>query len=73
MSRQRPVVDKGSVHSLLPYHVQAIKHGLQDLGCSSLEELHRSLTSVDTRMELRSRSAIVEGGVHDLLNVPCRV
>ena len=33
------VVDKGSLRKYLPYLMQGVKHGLQDVGACSLEEL----------------------------------
>ena len=63
------VVDKGSVKSLLPYFLQGVKHGMQDLGISSVPELHDNLVNGELRMEIRSSAAIKEGNVHDLLLV----
>ena len=60
------VVDKGPLSRYLPYLGQSIRHGLQDMGTSSVCELHRQLHSGELRFELRSTSAQREGGVHDL-------
>ena len=60
------VVDKGSIHRFLPYLVQGVKHGLQDLGNRSLEDLHDSLYKGLLGFELRTHAAQVEGGVHNL-------
>mmetsp|Transcript_27671 Transcript_27671/g.44996 ORF Transcript_27671/g.44996 Transcript_27671/m.44996 type:complete len:565 (+) Transcript_27671:51-1745(+) len=60
------VVDKGSVLRFIPYVVQGIKHGMQDLGVKSLEELRSSVYSGKVRFEVRTGSAIKEGGVHSL-------
>lgn len=35
------VVDKGSLRRYLPYLMQGVKHGIQDVGAYSLEELTR--------------------------------
>jgi IMP dehydrogenase len=60
------VQDKGSLHQYVPYLVQGLKHGLQDIGTSSLEALREQLTSGNLRFELRSPAAQREGGVHGL-------
>ncbi len=60
------VVDKGSIQRYVPYLVQGIKHGFQDLGCRSLPLLHESLYTSRLAFELRSPAAQVEGGVHHL-------
>jgi IMP dehydrogenase len=60
------VVDKGSIHRFLPYLVQGVKHGLQDLGNRSLKHLHESLYGDTLGFELRTHAAQVEGGVHNL-------
>jgi IMP dehydrogenase len=61
------VVDKGSVKNLLPYYLQGVKHGFQDLGAKSIDDLHAQLGDGELRMEVRSQSAIKEGNVHDLV------
>lgn len=61
------VLDKGSVHTLIPYHLQGVKHGMQDLGSQSLNDLHQQLYNGKLRMEVRSGAAIREGNVHDLI------
>ena len=60
------VVDKGSIRRFLPYLVQGVKHGFQDLGAKSLNELHKMRESGTLRFELRTSAAQREGGVHDL-------
>merc|ERR1712137_1346244 len=60
------VQDNGSVHGYIPYLVQSVKHGMQDIGYSSLEQLQHMLYSGDLRFELRSVAAQQEGGIHDL-------
>lgn len=60
------VQDKGSVHRYLPYLTQGIKHGMQDMGASSVDDLRAKLYTGQLRFELRSAAAQREGGVHGL-------
>ncbi|KAJ6690035.1 hypothetical protein OIU85_006331 [Salix viminalis] len=60
------VADKGSVLKLVPYTMQAVKQGFQDLGASSLQSAHDLLRSKTLRLEVRTSAAQVEGGVHGL-------
>lgn len=60
------VVDKGSIQRYVPYLVQGIRHGLQDIGVSSVQALHQALYADQIRFELRTNAAQKEGGVHNL-------
>lgn len=60
------VQDKGSLHRYVPYLVQGMKHGLQDIGMPSVENLRTALETGQLRFELRSPAAQREGGVHGL-------
>jgi IMP dehydrogenase len=60
------VVDKGSVLSFLPYIAQGVRHGLQDVGARSTEDLQARLYAGTLRFEIRSPAAQKEGGVHSL-------
>jgi len=60
------VQDKGSLHQYVPYLVQGAKHGMQDLGCKSADQVKEMLYNGDLRFELRSPAAQREGGVHNL-------
>jgi len=60
------VQDKGTLHAYVPYLIQGIKHGMQDLGTASLEKLQASLHTGELRFELRSPAAQREGGIHNL-------
>ncbi|TQD90936.1 hypothetical protein C1H46_023539 [Malus baccata] len=62
------VADKGSVLKFMPYTMQAVKQGFQDLGASSLESAHDLLKSSILRLEVRTGAAQVEGGVHGLVS-----
>ena len=58
------VAHRGSVTKFVPYLAAGLKHSLQDMGSESLGGLHRSVAAGETRFELRSASAQVEGGIH---------
>eukprot|EP00927_Polykrikos_kofoidii_P002640 TRINITY_DN11060_c0_g1_i1.p1 TRINITY_DN11060_c0_g1~~TRINITY_DN11060_c0_g1_i1.p1 ORF type:complete len:581 (-),score=92.51 TRINITY_DN11060_c0_g1_i1:171-1823(-) len=60
------VQDKGSLHLYLPYLVQGVKHGMQDIGARNIEQLNESIVNGSLRFELRSAAAQREGGVHGL-------
>eukprot|EP00933_Yihiella_yeosuensis_P022442 TRINITY_DN17680_c0_g1_i1.p1 TRINITY_DN17680_c0_g1~~TRINITY_DN17680_c0_g1_i1.p1 ORF type:complete len:530 (-),score=127.70 TRINITY_DN17680_c0_g1_i1:77-1666(-) len=60
------VQDKGSVHRYVPYLIQGIKHGMQDIGAKSVARLQEMLHAGEIRFELRSAAAQREGGVHGL-------
>ncbi|KAM5586878.1 inosine-5'-monophosphate dehydrogenase 2 [Rosa sericea] len=62
------VADKGSVLKFVPYTMQAVKQGFQDLGASSLQSAHDLLRSGVLRLEVRTGAAQVEGGVHGLVS-----
>jgi len=60
------VQDKGPLEAYIPYLIQGIKHGLQDIGTENLETLHKELYEGKVRFEIRSPAAQREGGVHGL-------
>ena len=60
------VPDKGSLRTFLPYLAQCLRHGLQEIGCRNLLEMHGALADGRLRIERRSASAQREGGVHSL-------
>ena len=60
------VVDKGSLHQYLPYLIQGVRHGFQDLGVNGMKDLAEQRKDGRLRCEMRSTSAQVEGGVHGL-------
>lgn len=62
------VADKGSVLKFIPYSMQAVKQGFQDLGASSLQSAHELLRSNVLRLEVRTGAAQVEGGIHGLVS-----
>ncbi|KZV38670.1 inosine-5'-monophosphate dehydrogenase 2-like [Dorcoceras hygrometricum] len=62
------VADKGSVLKFIPYTMQAVKQGFQDLGASSLQSAHDLLRSCVLRLEVRTGAAQFEGGIHGLIS-----
>jgi len=60
------VVDKGSIQRFVPYLLQSIRHGFQDLGAISVTSLKQQRLSGSLRFELRTSAAQREGGVHGL-------
>ncbi|KAJ8761300.1 hypothetical protein K2173_001356 [Erythroxylum novogranatense] len=62
------VADKGSILKILPYTMQAVKQGFQDLGAYSLLSAHDLLRSRTLRLEVRTGAAQAEGGVHGLVS-----
>jgi IMP dehydrogenase len=60
------VQDKGPIDAYIPYLTQGMKHGMQDIGCQSLQDLHVELYAGKLRFEIRSPAAQREGGVHGL-------
>ncbi|XP_050313939.1 inosine-5'-monophosphate dehydrogenase-like [Anthonomus grandis grandis] len=62
------IVDKGSVLKFVPYLQCGIRHGFQDVGVRSLNQLRDKMCSGDVRFELRSHSAQLEGNVHSLFS-----
>jgi IMP dehydrogenase len=61
------VVDKGSVHRFIGgYLYTGIQKSLQDIGCQTLTQLHQQVSQRMIRVEKRTTSAQIEGGVHNL-------
>jgi len=60
------VVDKGHVDKYVPYLVQSLRHGLQDLGVRDLQALTEARYKKSLRFQLRTFAGVREGGVHDL-------
>ncbi|CAH9143116.1 unnamed protein product [Cuscuta epithymum] len=59
------VKDKGSVLKFIPYTMQALKQGFQDIGVSSIHSAHQHLRSGMLRLEVRTGAAQSEGGVQE--------
>lgn len=60
------VADKGSVKRYLPYLRLGVKHGFQDLGVTSIPEMHDQVYNGKLRFQLRTPAAQLEGNVHSL-------
>jgi IMP dehydrogenase len=60
------VVDKGTIRRFVPYLLQGIKHGFQDIGVKSIHELRSGVLAGTIRFEKRSAAAQAEGSVHSL-------
>jgi len=60
------VVDKGTIRRFVPYLLQGIRHGFQDIGVKSVEELRSGVLDGVVRFERRSAAAQAEGSVHSL-------
>jgi IMP dehydrogenase len=60
------VVDKGTLKRFLPYLIQGVRHGFQDIGARNLAELNAMRDGGKLRFEIRSPAAQREGGIHGL-------
>jgi len=60
------VLDKGSLFEYVPYLLQGLKLSFQDMGTKDIATLHERLYQGMIRFEIRSASAQLEGGVHDM-------
>ena len=58
------VVDRGSLRKFIPYLIAGLEHSLQDIGCRSIDILRQQISDGHVRLEKRSASAQIEGGVH---------
>lgn len=60
------VVDKGSLKRYVPYLLQSVRHGFQDIGAVNIRRVTAMRERGQLRFEIRSGAAQVEGGVHGL-------
>mmetsp|Transcript_15707 Transcript_15707/g.37097 ORF Transcript_15707/g.37097 Transcript_15707/m.37097 type:complete len:517 (-) Transcript_15707:185-1735(-) len=61
------VLDKGSLHTWLPYLTQCLRLALQDVGCRDLSQLHAARVAGHLRFERRSPAAQSEGSIHSVI------
>lgn len=60
------VTDKGSIKRYAPYLRMGVRHGFQDLGVRSINELHQFMHDGLLRFQVRTPAAQLEGNVHSL-------
>jgi len=60
------VLDKGSLRKYLPYIMQGVRHGFQDLGVNDVNQVYKLMMDGKIRFEIRSFAAQKEGDVHSL-------
>jgi IMP dehydrogenase len=60
------VVDKGTLRHYLPYLMQGVRLGFQDMGAKSIDVLKQRSTDGSLKFQLRSPAAQGEGNVHSV-------
>lgn len=60
------VQDRGSLRDYMPYLIQGVKHGFQDVGVSSIREMLKHQQDGLIRFEIRTQAAQKEAGIHSL-------
>jgi len=63
------VIDKGSLYQFLPHLHMCLRQALQDVGMTSLHELHMAGIDGNLRLEKRTAAAQAEGRVHTVQHV----
>ena len=59
---------KGSIHKFIPYLMQGVKHGFQNIGIKNMKQCHDDLYEGKTLFEIRSVSSQIEGNIHNLFD-----
>ncbi|ETO24228.1 inosine-5'-monophosphate dehydrogenase family protein [Reticulomyxa filosa] len=62
------VVDRGSIRKFIPYIIQGVRHGFQDLGIQKFDDVKRLRENGEIRFEVRTQAAQKEGNVHSLFS-----
>jgi len=62
------VMDRGPIRKFIPYVLQGMKHGFQDLGLQRVSDIATFRESGKIRLEVRTQAAQKEGGVHSLFS-----
>ncbi len=62
------VVSRGSLRKHIPYLIQSVKHGFQNIGIKSISDLHKQMMTNNIRFEIRTLPAQQEGNIHHLYN-----
>lgn len=60
------VLSKGSVAKFVPYMMQAVRQGFQDMGAHDLPDAHSMMAKGSIFLETRSGAAQTEGSIHDM-------
>jgi IMP dehydrogenase len=60
------VTAKGSVDTYIPSLLQAVRHGMQDIGYNCIESLQAGVRQELVRFQIRSSQAQAEGDIHSL-------
>lgn len=62
------VTARGSIVKYIPFILQGIRHGFQDIGIQFIHDLHNQLYKNNIRFQLRTIQAQNEGNIHHLYN-----
>jgi IMP dehydrogenase len=57
---------KGSIHDFLPYLIQGVKHGFQNIGYKTIKKSQEMMYEGNIKFQIRSFASQLEGNVHHL-------